>query len=136
MIKLEEHVDKILDEDRKVIACLKDSLRNVTCNKTEVEELRRFQNDFEESVKSMTDSKEWIQNQLGYPKQEEDCGYSGEFDHIRKYFRRKEWKFDNIDFEKIQTVFPLASKENVLNLASMSKYLWDVYCLLCDGKYD
>ena len=135
LFKIQEHVDTILDEDRKVFACLKDSLKNVTCSEAEVKELENFKSMFQESVKSMTDSKELIQNQLGYPKQEESCGdSSGNTEHVRNFFRRKQWKFDNIEFEKIQTTFPLASKENVLNLASISQWIWDVYCLLCDGK--
>ena len=86
----------------------------------------------------MTDSKDWIQDQLGYPRKNITCtdnNNSPQGFKAARLFSKDQWKFDDPDFEKIGGAFPLASKANVLSFATVSKYWWDVYCLLCDGKY-
>ena len=86
----------------------------------------------------MTDSKDWIQDQLGYPSKNTTCtdkNSSPQGFKASRLFSKDQWKFDDPDFKKIRGAFPLSSKANLLSLATVSQHLWNVYCLLCDGKY-
>ena len=105
-----------------------------------MEELKSIKESFSVSVKNMTDSKAWIQNQLGFSKamENETCKQNVTWGNYQLdiIFRNGSWKFDEFYYEEIEGVFPVDSETvtKVLNFATVSQQMWDVYCLMCTGE--